>query len=369
MFINILASYIWFFLILTSVFIFYDFFKKIFSQLLVVQFATFLLFIFLSFYLNKYYRVPSLKNIIHLEFIKPFFTLCTFYLIANILHESLGIKFSWKVAKFSIWSFFIPLSIGMMTGYFLFPTIRQSICMGLVFSMIAIPVLYIYLKELNYSHKKINVYLQSAILVDLIIWISFAFLNVNQSWYFILIPFFLGFIPYLLLPQDKFIANSLLIIIYFFLDHYKLNAIIFCLTYTFCMKKNKVRNLIVFNFKNKSFIKNHIAIPTTVFFGLLQINFSIINFSITYTMLLIIFPNISKIIGNIFSFIFVGEKIRWFDTILLNTRGLTEIVFLNLLYNNHFINDIFYFYFMLMSLISTVIPGVLIEIKNRFKLF
>ncbi|MNG30432.1 hypothetical protein D3C84_1160480 [compost metagenome] len=52
-----------------------------------------------------------------------------------------------------------------------------------------------------------------------------------------------------------------------------------------------------------------------------------------------------------------GAPGKWREALLLNTRGLTEIVFLNLLLQQQVISAQLYFSLMLMSLIATLLPA------------
>ena len=54
---------------------------------------------------------------------------------------------------------------------------------------------------------------------------------------------------------------------------------------------------------------------------------------------------------------FVGTS-KWRESLLLNIRGLSEIVFLNLLLQQQLISPALYFALMLMGLIATLLPAL-----------
>ena len=54
-----------------------------------------------------------------------------------------------------------------------------------------------------------------------------------------------------------------------------------------------------------------------------------------------------------------STRIKWQESLLLNIRGLTEIVFLNLLLQLQLIDALVYFSLLLMSLFSTLLPALL----------
>ena len=112
-----------------------------------------------------------------------------------------------------------------------------------------------------------------------------------------------------------------------------------------------------------------IIIPLIILYGLLQINFDKIDtsFSPMLILLLIVLPFASKCFANYVAYYFIGLKPDKLDSIILSTRGLTEIVFLNMSKQAGFINDNFYFYLILMSLLSTIVPGILIENRKKYE--
>jgi hypothetical protein len=83
----------------------------------------------------------------------------------------------------------------------------------------------------------------------------------------------------------------------------------------------------------------------------------------TTLLLLIALPIASKLLGNWLGVrwatpSFAGA-VRWKEALLLNIRGLSEIVFLNLLLQQSLISPALYFALMCMSLIATLLPALL----------
>ncbi len=73
-------------------------------------------------------------------------------------------------------------------------------------------------------------------------------------------------------------------------------------------------------------------------------------------------PILSKIAGNWLGLYwatpsFAGAS-RWRESLLLNIRGLSEIVFLNLLLQQQLVSPALYFALMAMSLTATLLPAV-----------
>ncbi len=78
---------------------------------------------------------------------------------------------------------------------------------------------------------------------------------------------------------------------------------------------------------------------------------------------LIVLPIASKLLGNWIGVRWAAPSfagaVRWKEALLLNIRGLSEIVFLNLLLQQGLISPSLYFALMLMSLIATLLPALL----------
>jgi hypothetical protein len=77
---------------------------------------------------------------------------------------------------------------------------------------------------------------------------------------------------------------------------------------------------------------------------------------------LLLLPIASKLLGNWLGLGWGGASFegasRWRESLLLNIRGLSEIVFLNLLLQQQLISPALYFALMLMGLIATLLPAL-----------
>lgn len=77
---------------------------------------------------------------------------------------------------------------------------------------------------------------------------------------------------------------------------------------------------------------------------------------------LLVLPIASKLLGNWLGLCWAaaspGAAGKWRESLLLNIRGLSEIVFLNLLLSQQLITPAVYFALMLMSLVATLMPAL-----------
>jgi len=330
-------------------------------QPILIQFIFFLAVIFLA---NHYqYNIP-----IDLQEIKLIFILSMCYLMSHILHESVAITPDREILVFSFASFIVPFASGMTVAYLLLSH-SSAVIMGLIYSVVAVPVLYIYLKELNYSEEKLNIYLQSAVAIDLVAWIVFAFLDPKGSWYYLVLCGLLGGIPLLFksIRYKNELSSFIFMVLFIWLEYHKLNALLFAIVYLLSMRFTGAQLLILRDYAGKQEILKSIVVPVIIIYGLLQINFSNVSLELNWTFIfaLVVFPFVSKSLGSGLAFIATGKKPDMFDAMVLSTRGLTEIVFLNMAKQAGFLSDNHYFYLILMSLFSTIIPGILIQYKKH----
>ena len=112
-------------------------------------------------------------------------------------------------------------------------------------------------------------------------------------------------------------------------------------------------------------LQTWIAIPLILTFGIVQINVHSALDSLGWLQLaaLLLLPIASKLLGNWLGLGWAGQSFagasRWRESVLLNIRGLSEIVFLNLLLQQQLISGALYFALMLMGLAATLLPALL----------
>lgn len=274
-------------------------------------------------------------------------------ILLTILQECNIKNINKNIIIIGLTSFIIPFLVGIF--YYNQINIeldyRKSIIYGLIFSITAVPVLYLYLK--NYNYQNIDFYLKIAILVDLICWIINSF--IIEFNYKILIMMVCSLCFAFIAYKIKRYYILFLIILLFISQYYHFNLLLIGIIYILFLNYKKID---IHN-DNKVFniINNYISIPIIIYIGLLKIDWNDINFEFNYRTLIFIFlPIIIKLISLYIGFKMTKIKFNIFDIILLNTRGLTEIMFLNLVYSYQYINSTEYLLFLIMSIVSTLLP-------------
>jgi hypothetical protein len=295
-----------------------------------------------------------------------------------ILLELSHIKPSKKILKVSIFSCIIPIvgALGICILLGLLSNVKLTVALMCVFSISAVPVLYLYLKQLNVDDETMNLLMGVAIFIDMLAWLAFGFISSSFSLISLVGCLALGFSPLLIknilknLTQDKqkiifaFLFFSVFLILYVIKSY----ALVFAIVYLINLQKLNINieNFIPTNFLQIFF--NYIAIPLLFIFATLSISWGNILNEIKWAefSLLLTAPIVLKIVGSWIGLKFVGWKEKsLFGALLLNIRGLTEIVFLNILLSSDIVDATQYLALLLMSLIATITPGILRKfVKN-----
>jgi hypothetical protein len=340
-------------------------FIPIVSQLLL---ATFGLPLLMYFWIGPYWQLSG-TELVSPGWLKNLYSLSFALLLGHILSDVIDLKLDRQSLKVALPSFSIPFICGLATAIWLLPAQPwlSSLAVGLLFAITAVPVLYLYLRHINYPPAATRRLVQTAILIDLTCWSLFAFAQGSLRLSSLLLPLAGACLPLLLrlLGLRQPLLHSLgffaLLVV---AEHYKLNALIFGIGYLLCMAALKLPLVLPLQAIWMNRLQNGIAIPLILTFGIVQINVHSAMDSLSWIQLgaLLVFPIVSKLLGNWLGLgwadaSFAGTS-RWRESLLLNIRGLSEIVFLNLLLQQQLISPALYFALMLMGLTATLLPAL-----------
>lgn len=334
------------------------------SQLLL---ATFGLPLLMYFWIEPGWQLSG-ADLISPGWLKNLYSLSFALLLGHILSDVIDLQLDRQSLKIALPSFCIPFACGLATAVWLLPPQPwiSSLAVGLLFAITAIPVLYLYLRHINYPPAATRRLVQTAILIDLTCWTLFAFAQGSLHLSSLLLPLAGACLPLLLrllgLRQPLLYSGcffALLVVA----EHFKLNALIFGIGYLLCMAALKVPLVLPLPTAWMSRLQTWIAIPLILTFGIVQINVHNALDSLGGVQLaaLLLLPIASKLLGNWLGLGWAGVSFegasRWRESLLLNIRGLSEIVFLNLLLQQQLISPELYFALMLMGLIATLLPA------------
>lgn len=298
--------------------------------------------------------------------VKKIYDICFVILIAYILHDSIDCKYDKNNLKLVIPSFFLPFLSGMLCSVIWLGNfqLQQSIVFGIIFSITAVPVLYMYLKGMNYNAENISFFIQSAILIDVISWLAHSIVS-DFHYSVILLCVFSVIASYLTKIMYQKLSGIILIIVLLIASYLKSNILLVGVCYVVTSSYLKMPIQLLLKEKTINGLNNYIFVPVLLFVGLSKVNWGSIHPILdTKLLLLIVVPMISKITGNYIGLFWLNKTDKLNSSILLNTRGLTEIVFLNLVFGLKIIDSYTYVIFLIMSLICTLLPVFFCKRQN-----
>ncbi len=336
------------------------------SQLLL---ATFALPLIMLFWIEPGWQLSG-AQLVAPVWLKTLYGLSFAIVLGHILSDVIDVKMDRQSLKVALPSFAVPFLAGLACALWFLPAQPwiSSLALGLVFAITAIPVLYLYLRHIDYPPEATRRLVQTAILIDLMCWSLFGIaqgsLNINS----LLLPLLGACVPLLLRTlqlRQPLVYSLTFFALLMVAEHYRLNALIFGIGYLLCMARIKQPWVLPIRREWFMGLQTWLAIPLILTFGIVQINVHSAMGSLGWVQLgaLILLPIASKMLGNWLGLSwatpsFAGAS-RWRESVLLNIRGLSEIVFLNMLLQQHLINPALYFALMLMSLLATLMPALL----------
>ncbi|VVN74267.1 sodium:proton antiporter [Pseudomonas fluorescens] len=330
--------------------------------------ATFGLPLLMLLWIEPHWQLSG-AELVSPGWLKNLYSLGFALLLGHILSDVIELRLDRQSLKIALPSFCIPFTCGLATAFWLLPSQPwlSSLAVGLLFAITAIPVLYLYLLHIGYPPSATRRLVQTAILIDLACWSLFAIAQGSLHLSSLLLPLAGACLPLLLrvLGLRQPVLHSLgffgLLVV---AEHYKLNALILGIGYVLCMAALKLPLVLPLKATWMNLLQTYIAIPLILTFGIVQIDVHSAMDSLSGFQLgaLLILPILSKLLGNWLGLGWAGASFvgasRWRESLLLNIRGLSEIVFLNLLLQQQLISPALYFALMLMGLIATLLPAV-----------
>lgn len=292
------------------------------------------------------------------EIVKIIYDICFVILIAYVLHDSIDTKYDKNNLKLVLPSFFVPFFSGIICSIVWLGNfqLQPAIVFGIIFSITAVPVLYMYLKGMNYNAENTKFFIQAAITIDVISWIAHSMVS-NFHYSVIVLCFIAVIAAYVTKKTNTHLSGIVLVVILFLASYLKSNVLLVGVCYVVTSSYLKMPIQLLFKETTINLFNNYLFVPVLLFVGLCKVNWGSIHPVFDIKLLLLIFvPLVSKIIGNYIGLSLLNKPEKLSSSILLNTRGLTEIVFLNLVFGLKIIDSYTYVIFLIMSLICTMLP-------------
>jgi len=335
------------------------------SQLLL---ATLGLPLLMLFWIEPHWQLSG-AELVAPNWLKTLYGASFALLLGHILTDVVELRFDPQSLKVAVPSFLVPFACGLACALWWLPgqTAISALALGLVFSITAIPVLYLYLQAIDYPPAASRRLMQSAILIDLACWLLLGLGQGSLQPSSLLLPLLGAALP---LPLHALGLRAprayglLFFALLFAAEHYRLNALIFGIGYLCCLAWHKVPLRLPLPAAWNRRLQHALAIPLILTFGIVQIDIhhALQGFDALQLGALLLLPIVSKLLGNWLGLSWATPSFpgasKWRESLLLNIRGLSEIVFLNLLLQQQLISPALYFALMLMSLVATLMPAV-----------
>lgn len=320
------------------------------------------------------YGLPAEGALSQAELIAPWwlkllYSLCFALLLGHILGDVIELRPSLPSLKIALPSFLVPFFCGLACAYWLLPldSWLARLALGLLFALSAIPILHLYLRSIGYDEAASRRLLQSAILIDLLCWGLFALAQGGSQPTSLLLTLLAALLPLALHrlglrhPLGYSLPFFALMLVF---QLFGGNALLFGIGYLLCLARLGLPLRMPLRPVHWQWLQQYLAIPLLLTYGILQVDFqqAVAGYSPSHLLALVLLPIASKLLGNWLGLRWAcgpGDATgKWRESLLLNIRGLTEIVFLNLLLAQQVISAPVYFALLLMSLVSTLLPAI-----------
>ncbi|MFF7707608.1 sodium:proton antiporter [Pseudomonas sp. NPDC007930] len=288
-------------------------------------------------------------------------------LLGQIIGDVIGLDLNRQSLKIAAPSFAVPFSAGLALAAWLLPGLPwlSHLALGLVFAITAIPVLYLYLKHIGYPPEATARLMQAAIIIDLACWSLLGLAQGSLHLASLLWPLLAAFSPWLLhvcRVRAPWAYSLLFFALLVAAEQLRLNALLLGVGYVLNLAWLGKPLVPPLPARWLGPLQNGVAIPLLLTAGIVQVDLAgaLASLSLAQWLALLLAPTVAKIAGNWLGLAWAGmpRAERWPQALLLNIRGLSEIVFLNLLLKQQLISPAAYLALMLMGLIATLMPAL-----------
>lgn len=304
------------------------------------------------------------------RWVQGLYSLCFAWVMGAILADIADSRLSLNSLKIALPSFVVPFVCGVLCVSWLLvgSSASSRMAIGFLFALTAIPVLFLYLQSIRYPLQDMADLLQAAILIDILCWGLFALVQPGPAWQMLLLPLALGSLPLLLYAlklRHQTALSVLFFVLFAVLQVLDFNALLFGVCYALMMARLGLRIRVPLPAVCWSWVQWYLCVPVLLAFGGLQIDMRALDWQQASLGLpvFLLAPVLAKLAGNWLGLGWAwphkSRSVRWQASVLLNIRGLTEVVFLNVLLAQSLISSLLYCVFLLMSVTATLLPALL----------
>lgn len=299
--------------------------------------------------------------------LRPLYDLAFALLLGHILADVAQLRPQAASLRLALPSFLLPFACGLATAVWLLGETEatRSVALGLLFAMTAIPVLFLYLSQPGFPAERRQLLMQAAIAMDLACWSLFAAVHGAKEPLALLWPLAAALAPLALkaLGAGPRLSGGVFFGLLLGLQWLHRDVLVFGIAFLALAALLRLPLASPFEAVRPQAWLFGLGVPLILAYGFLQVDPSRLALADQggTLALLILLPLLSKLAGNWLGLAWAERRLhhgRWQETLLLNTRGLTEIVFLNLLFGQGLIAESAYVALMFMGLLATLLPGL-----------
>ena len=276
-------------------------------------------------------------------------------LFLNISEEATTVSPNRKITTFAFWSAFPAFVIGLLVSFYLLPLNSLNLwVMGCAFCLSAMTILSLWMKEFNIPMDEQGKALQSVAWVDTVAWVGLGFLLSYQKLAIGFVIIGVGLLAlYIFRKASWWWFFVLYAAFYGWFESQGGHGLMWALCAVYAWKRFGGALMPKGSFHQ---MIKWVVVPVVLVFGFSKINVKLeLEWSIVA--LLIVLPLISKS----FSIWLAQKKTQLLDgrfpwTVLINARGMAELVFLSTAFSAGALDSKVYTLLVVMSVIGTILP-------------
>ncbi len=205
---------------------------------------------------------------------------CSFTLLLGcILADIADTKLSIDSIKIALPSFVVPFVCGVLCAWLFFGELTPLavLALGLLFSITAIPVLFLYLQGIGYPSAERQRLVQAAIVIDVLCWAIFALAQSSTELWQMLRPFVgwvITAVTYQAKLRQSWLYSTVFFVMLLLLQWLAMNALLFGVLYALLVARLGLHLAIPLHAKLWYRLQWYLCVPVILMYGVLANSFS-----------------------------------------------------------------------------------------------
>lgn len=284
------------------------------------------------------------------------------FLLLDVAYETTHLKFNKEPARFAFHNSWLPFFVGGFIAYYGLDIQDYSKLWvyGSVFMLSALPLLALWLRKFNVNKKDTSFLLQSAAWTDLVAWSGLVLCIDPTRLPITVVGVFLGiWLVWLTRRQSWVVFLMVFVAVYTLFEHFKAHGLFWAIAAAWSRQKWSEQKD---GWDSLTPLINWVAVPLVLIsslsgLGVVKAEFNSLNFG-----LLILMPIAAKMISSKWAVFYLKKDFGNLPVAtLMNVRGLTELVFLEVAHRNNLIDTGDYGVLAIMALIATILPSFFLK--------